>query len=114
MAVRKPILFISGPMRGYPNYNRPAFNELAQKAIELDYIVLNPALLPTTLPDEAYMPICLAMLNTADFIYLLPGSENSVGSLAEQAFARVQEIPVIKDLQTLESRALWWGPEGDF
>jgi hypothetical protein len=114
MSTRRPILFISGPMRGYPDYNHSAFNEVAQKAADLDYVVLNPAILPTTLPDEAYMPICLAMLNTADFIFLLPGSENSVGSLAEQAFARAQEISIIDNLKTLESRALWWEPEGDF
>ena len=98
-----PIIFISGPMRGYPGLNKLSFHKAKMKAEQLGYIVLNPAILPATLPDEAYMPICLAMLNTADYLFLLPGSEDSVGSLAEQAFARAQKIPIITKLSEIEN-----------
>lgn len=104
----KPIVFISGPMRGYPNNNREAFFEAARYAESLGYIVLNPAFLPSGLEDTSYMPICLSMLDGADVMYVLPGGDNSAGSVAEQKFAEVQNIRILRTKKELENFALWW------
>ena len=104
----KPIIFISGPMRGYPDWNRAAFNEAAEQARNFGFEPLNPAILPITLPDKAYIPICLAMLNICDYLYALPGSDKSTGAAAEQAFARAQGIPILASKKELEHIGLWW------
>lgn len=83
------IIYISGPITGIPNY-RNAF-EKAQKQLEKEgMIVLNPAVLPGEMPFDKYMPICLAMINQADMIYLLPGWENSQGCKFELEYAKYQ------------------------
>lgn len=48
--------------------------------------MINPARLPEDLPPECYMPICLAMVDQADTIALLPGYENSAGAQVEIAY----------------------------
>lgn len=103
-----PILFLSGPMRGYPNHNRDAFFEAARYAESLGYTVLNPAFLPSGLEDTAYMPICLSMLDSADVMYVLPGGDNSAGSVAEQKFAEAQDIRILRTKDELERFILWW------
>lgn len=81
------IIYIAGPMSGKPDYNRPAFME-AQKYLESKgHIVLNPASLPIGLPEKSYMPICMAMLEQADAIYMLERWEDSVGARAEYLYA---------------------------
>lgn len=99
--MRKPILFISGPMTNLPNKNRDNFNFVASYAEDIGFIVLNPSTLPDGLRFSSYMPICLAMLNGADFLFALPDS-NTVGALTEQNFAHSQGIPIIHSLQELE------------
>ena len=83
----KPIVFISGPMSGYPNLNREAFHEAARLAESLGYTALNPALLPGGLPEDSYMPICFSMLDAADCIYILPNSGDHLGAILEQQHA---------------------------
>ena len=97
----KPILYIAGPMRGYPDFNHPSFFAVASTAESLGWRVINPAILPTDLPDSCYMPICLAMLEACDAIYVLPGSENSTGAKAEIAYAAVQGITELHDYDDL-------------
>lgn len=80
---RRKVIFISGPMTAYEDYNRAAFNAAA-KLLENDgYTVLNPAVLPDGLKHEQYMQVCLTMLEQADEIYILAGWEGSVGARRE-------------------------------
>ncbi|EGO2557451.1 DUF4406 domain-containing protein [Escherichia coli] len=39
-------IYIAGPMTGYPDYNRAAFNAKASELMAEGHIVLNPAVLP--------------------------------------------------------------------
>lgn len=39
-------IYIAGPMTGYPDYNRAAFNAKASELTAEGHIVLNPAVLP--------------------------------------------------------------------
>lgn len=84
------IVYIAGPMTGYKDYNRPAFFK-AQEELEAEgHTVLNPAALPAALPDSAYLPICLAMIQAADSVYMLRGWRDSKGAAVEHAFASRQ------------------------
>ena len=91
-------VYIIGPMTGWPDRNCQAFmeaEELIRRAarrgdIESDVVVLNPARLPAGLPEEKYMPICMAMLEAADAFYCLPDWDASDGACAEYYFARKQ------------------------
>ena len=81
----KRVIYIAGPMRGLPDLGRRAFME-AEEALRADgWTPINPARLPEDLPQECYMPICLAMLDQAETIGLLPGWENSAGAQIEIA-----------------------------
>ena len=80
------IVYIAGPMRGLPDLGRANFNRAEELLKKEGWIVLNPARLPVGMPDAAYMPICLAMVDQADTIALLPGYENSAGAQVEIAY----------------------------
>ena len=54
------------------------------------FTVLNPAVLPDGLAPEQYMPICMAMLEQAEGIYLLEGWEDSPGARLEWQYALYQ------------------------
>jgi len=82
-------VFISGPMSGIEDFNRPAFYEAERKLKEAGYSVFNPAWL---LVDEKWsfddlMHVDLAALSRCDAVYQLPGWEKSVGACCEYQYA---------------------------
>lgn len=93
-------IYIAGPMTGYPDYNRAAFNAKASELMAEGHIVLNPAMLPGGLCQSEYMDICLAMVRSADAIYLLNRWEESVGARAEHALAEKLGPTVIYESPT--------------
>lgn len=93
-------IYIAGPMTGYPDYNRAAFNAKASELMAEGHIVLNPAVLPGGLCQSEYMDICLAMVRSADAIYLLNRWEDSVGARAEHALAEKLGLTVIYEPPT--------------
>ena len=85
----KMVVFISGPMSGLPDFNRPAFERTAQKIEKaFDCVALNPAVLPLNMPDTKYMPICLAMIDQADAVYMMRGWRDSRGARLEHDYAK--------------------------
>lgn len=88
-------LYIAGPITGIRNY-RERFAAAQAAAEAYEWAVLNPATLPAGLSNEAYMPICLAMLNAADAVLMLDGWEESMGAQAERGFALYQGKQVFK------------------
>lgn len=84
------IVYIAGKMTGLPGKGRAAFRAAERMLKMRGHVVLNPAVLPDGLPSEAYMPICLAMLEQAEAIYLLDNWEDSPGAKLELAFAKYQ------------------------
>ncbi|ELU2691000.1 DUF4406 domain-containing protein [Escherichia coli] len=93
-------IYIAGPMTGYPDYNRAAFNAKASELMAEGHIVLNPAVLPGGLCQSEYMDICLAMVRSADAIYLHNRWEESVGARAEHALAEKLGLTVIYESPT--------------
>ena len=102
-------VYLAGPMRGYPNFNFPAFKEATTKLREEGYEVFSPAekdiekygedLFRKTDGDQAKadsqgfnLREALAMdlefiCKEAEGIFMLPGWEKSKGATAEKAIA---------------------------
>ncbi|HCS6315450.1 TPA: DUF4406 domain-containing protein [Escherichia coli] len=100
MSKRIMKIYIAGPMTGYPDYNRTAFFSKAKELMEVGHIVMNPALLPAGLCQSEYMDICLAMVRSANAVYLLKGWEESVGARAEHELAKKLGLHVIYESPT--------------
>lgn len=103
-------VYLAGPMRGYPEFNFPAFDFAAKKLREEGWEVFSPAekgeeVLAQTDPnlqhditfrrkvfalDMAY--IC----DHAEAVCLLPGWEKSLGAKAERALAEAIGLDVIE------------------
>ncbi len=90
-------VFISGPMSGYANHNRPAFFEVAERLYRQGYEVVNPALLTgdTGKPWEWWMRRCIRLLAECDAIYQLEGWRNSRGARLEHINARELGLEVM-------------------
>ena len=57
--------------------------------------MINPAWLPKGLDTNRYMPVCLAMVDAADAIYMMNGWEDSRGARLEKAYAEYQDKLVL-------------------
>ena len=82
--------FISGPMTGIEDWNRPAFMEAEEKLKAAGFSVFNPAWLNFDdggFGNEAIMAIDIAALSHCNYIYQLEGWEKSKGASAEWSFA---------------------------
>jgi len=93
-AASKKKIYISGPMTGYPEFNRPAFNTVADKIKSDGDIPLNPALSPDGLSEHEYMRLAMEQLLMADEIIFLEGWNQSKGARAEYAMAEKLGIEV--------------------
>lgn len=107
--VATPVLYISGPMRGKPSLNFPAFDAARDALLRQGVHAISPADIDrvsdideTTADHEALLAAESARLfayrdlnalmaldpSEGDGIYLLPGWSDSVGARAEEAVAR--------------------------
>ena len=83
------IAYIAGKITGDDNYREKfALAEEELYSYESIDTVLNPATLPETLPNDAALKICLAMVEQADCIYALADWIKSEGAGIEIAYAR--------------------------
>ena len=92
-------VFISGPIRGMPDYNVPAFMAAEKMLTDQGCAVMNPVKLHPANPDafshEDYMHICQRRCWTcATPIYLLPGWMDSKGAVEEAKHAIENGITV--------------------
>lgn len=101
------IIFISGPMTGIPEYNKAAFDAAQRELESRGHVVLNPASISSGMPPENYMLLDLTMLDKADAICLLPGSENSPGSRLERDFAAYQHKEMFADVSEVPAKCVW-------
>lgn len=90
-------IYLAGPMRGYPEFNYPAFHTEAKKLRDLGHFVFNPA--EASLGDSNIRQ-CMAVdtawiCNVAEAVALMPGWEKSKGACAEKALADCIGLEII-------------------
>lgn len=88
-------LYLSGPMSGHPDFNRPAFYEAADRLEQRGYRILSPALIriPGNPEWADWMKPALTLMFDADAICLLPDWNRSRGALLEHYLARELGMP---------------------
>ena len=90
-------VYLAGPMSDRPGTYREDFDRAAKRLAERGYIVINPAFLPQGLDQDKYMPICHALIDAADALYMLDGSNSSKGARLEKGYALYQGKMIITD-----------------
>lgn len=84
--------YIAGKITGDLEY-RKKFASVQEELERQGYIALNPALLPEGMAPSDYMRICMAMLDTADVVFFLPGWPNSKGAQLEKQYCAYVQKP---------------------
>ncbi|MBI5724624.1 MAG: DUF4406 domain-containing protein [Planctomycetes bacterium] len=109
MSGKKTIVYIAGPMTGYPKFNFPAFFEVEERLKNLGFDVINPARMDVELDNfhgegepplttEQYEARDLPLVEKADRILMLSGWRNSKGACKERRhFIDTHEHPLIGD-----------------
>lgn len=93
------IIYVAGPMTGYPEFNYPAFIAAAQALRDLGHDVLNPVdsemYNDTGKPQtwDWYMRHALRMVLDAEAVALLPGWQVSRGAQLEHEVASALGLP---------------------
>lgn len=88
------VLYLAGPMTGWPDNNCPAFNAAAREFESLGFEVINPADLDQDLPYEQLIRRGLQDMRRAQGVALLPGWPTSKGARGERAVALEWGLPV--------------------
>lgn len=88
-------IYISGAMAKRPDTYKEEFAKAEKEITDKGYTVINPACLPKGLDRNRYMPICMAMVDAADAIYMMNGWEDSKGARLEKAYAEYQDKLVL-------------------
>ena len=115
-------LYIAGPMRGYVDYNFPAFHAMAKKLRDAGHEVVSPAEM-----DEAaygtqdgidaaakkknalreFMARDLPALLACDGVVLLDGWNNSQGAAIESFVAAMTGIPLYTDARLSDTISIY-------
>lgn len=89
------ILYISGPISGYPNLNRVAFQEAAERLIAQGYQVVNPLdVVPAGADWHTAMRYDIAALLRCEGVATLAGWPRSRGARIEVQLAGRLDMPV--------------------
>lgn len=81
-------IYIAGKINGLKDYKQK-FKEAEDKLLSKGHICMNPAKLPAGFPYEAYIPICTAMIDQCDAVYMLDNWSNSKGAKVELEYAKI-------------------------
>ena len=92
------LVFIAGPMTGFPDWNRAAFYEAEEVLTSADIESINPAslafIIPEYAPHEMFVDTTCALVKHCQAVVRLPGWENSTGVKRELAAAVKHGVPV--------------------
>jgi len=114
------IIYLSGPMNGYDNYNFDAFDMWADRLRESGYVVLSPAETAggaQHLDRHWYFRFDFAIIATVNYVFLMPGWNESAGAKAEAIMACEMGIPLYElheadgSFLLVEVSDLSWGVE---
>jgi hypothetical protein len=108
-AERKPRTYVAGPMRGVELFNFPAFHAAEADLVERGWDVHNPARwdeeqgfepAKTGAEDEFDVQAALkhdieVITTWAEYVFVLPGWQDSLGARLEVAVAQATGIPVV-------------------
>ena len=101
MCKQKKIVYLAGPITGVPDY-QSRFRVIETALALKGYTVLNPAKLPEGLTNKQYMHVCLALIDCADVVLFLDGSQDSKGAMCEFTYCRCIGKPHVFKLEELE------------
>lgn len=119
--MRKPTIYIAGPMRGYPNWNYDTFHYFSKELKKIGWNVINPAEMDKNLQkqykninphnfspdtndnDQEFLRKALKddmaiICDECTAIYLLKGWENSKGAKTERCLAIALGLDVLYEL----------------
>jgi hypothetical protein len=87
--VAYPRIYISGPVTGIPNENRPAFTAAELQLRGAAFAVVNPLTLPHRHDKTwaSYMRECIPAMLSCESVALLPGWQLSRGAIVERDLA---------------------------
>lgn len=90
------LIYVSGPMTGYPEANHPAFHHAERSLIAAGHRVLSPArhVVDPTKTWQDYMRLALHDVAECTAVALLDGWEHSRGARLEVRVARGLGLPV--------------------
>lgn len=110
----KVTAYLAGPMRGYPDQNRPLFHQveaLVPKVLGSNFTVWNPAThdlaLGDNAPIESYLKIDMPEVSKADWILLLPGWRKSEGACKEVCVAAWTGSTIVEITDVFEEGFLY-------
>lgn len=97
MSEKKKKVFISGPMTGIKDFNKPAFDQAEQWLTQAGYSVFNPARMhfDDAWTHEEIMRIDLAALAQCDYILMLPKWYYSKGAIQEYHYANYTGVELL-------------------
>lgn len=99
--MQEEIIYLSGPMTGYPEYNFPLFNSTAKWLRESGHRVYNPAEFPNNWTEKAdvrkaFASYCAFICLEATAIVMLPGWTASKGAVIELGLAEKCKLRVYR------------------
>lgn len=96
-----PKVYISGKITGCEDTAQEVFSKYENILKEKGYTPLNPykvvcSGMPDTLEHREYMHVAFALLDLADYIFMIPGWETSCGASQEYGYAKAKGVTELK------------------